>query len=316
MSASTLFAATLAAFFQPPVPSDAPAPQAPAIPPLPRSEVGTSFNTGGFPLGATFAVADADGAIVVDFVAFKTVPQMMTRTVRVAQPDGSTQDRTESYTVMATVMELAKKKLPRNVKIYRNGREISADERRRLQQPTPIFITAIGTPNSPPGQGFEKIFGDALVVYIPYRSPPSPTVPAPASVTPIGEPAPIEREVIDKTNAARKDAGLPALTVDPTLMKAARQHSDNMAKQEKLDHVLDGKGPHDRLVDLGMQPSATGENIAQGQESAVDALSTWMSSEGHKGNILNPQFTHIGVAKADGPGGPYWTQVFVQIVMP
>jgi uncharacterized protein YkwD len=327
MPASTLFAGLVFTFFQPP-PAPAPSPQGPVV--IPNAPVAASFDTGVFPLGATLAVADPNGGIIIDCVVVKTVPQTSTRTVRVPQPDGTSQDRTELYTVMTTVIETFKRKLPADVKIFRHGREISAEERSRLKQPTPIFITAIGTPNAAPGQGFDKIFGDALIAFVPNKGPaPSPvpvpvpapaTMPAPApsapGVTTVGGASTIEREVVDQTNAARKEAGLPPLTIDDTLMKAARQHSENMAKQGKLDHVLDGKGPRERLVDLGLSPSATGENCAQGQTAAADAMASWMSSDGHRGNILNPQFTHIGVAKADGPNGPYWTQIFIRAAMP
>lgn len=322
MYASTLLAALVVTCFQPP-PAPAASPQGPVV--LPNAPVSTSFDTGVFPLGATLAVADVNGGVIIDCVAVKTVPRTATRTVRVSQPDGSMQDRTEVYTVMATLIETFKRKLPADVKIFRHGREISAEERSRLKQPTPIFITAIGTPNAAPGQGFEKIFGEALIAFVPNKGPaPSPVpvpVPAPSTmpatgVTTIGGASAIEREVVDQTNAARKEANLPPLSIDDTLMKAAKQHSENMAKQGKLDHVLDGKGPHERLVDLGLSSVATGENCAQGQATAADAMSTWMSSEGHRGNILNPEFTHIGVAKADGPNGPYWTQIFIRAAMP
>jgi len=141
----------------------------------------------------------------------------------------------------------------------------------------------------------------------------NPPVPSSAPRQDFGDASSAEREVIQKANAERATAGLPPLKVDATLMKAARQHSANMAKQGKLEHVLDNKGPGERLADLGMRPTFTGENCAQGQQTGAEAMLSWMGSEGHRGNILNPAYTHIGVGKADGENGPYWTQVFAQI---
>jgi uncharacterized protein YkwD len=144
----------------------------------------------------------------------------------------------------------------------------------------------------------------------PMPVPPIAIQPAPPTV---GDVSPLEKDVIAKVNEARATAGLPPFQINATLMKAARQHSANMARQGKLEHVLDGKGPHERIAELGLQAGFTGENCAQGQNTAAEAMESWMSSPGHRGNILNPTFTHIGVGKVDGPDGPYWTQVFARI---
>lgn len=120
-----------------------------------------------------------------------------------------------------------------------------------------------------------------------------------------------EQGVLDATNAERKAAGLPALKANPKLFSAARGHSANMAKQGKFDHVLDEKTPADRVKAAGYTFRACGENIAWNSPTPAEALRIWMDSPGHKANILNKDFTEIGVAVAkNDKGEPYWTQVF------
>ena len=281
----------------------------------------SSFGTGAFPLGATMVSADPNGNLSIEAVASETVPHTATRQVQVQDLDGQVQYRTEQYTTTTTVFKVIRRSLPPDARVYRNGRELTFDERRAIRQRTPIFVSMIGSPNTPPGQGYEAVFGNALVAFIPssgigipgMESPPTAPRGGASQVRGVAEASPAEKEVVDKVNEARKAAGLQPLKIDATLVKAARQHTDNMAKAGRLEHVLDGRGPHERLTELGMRATFAGENVGQGQRSGAEAMETWMSSQGHRGNILNPNFTHIGVAKADGTNGPYWTQVFARI---
>jgi len=120
-----------------------------------------------------------------------------------------------------------------------------------------------------------------------------------------------EKEVLELTNAQRKAANLPALQPNEKLLKAARSHSENMAKQQKLAHDLDDKSPFDRVKALGYEFSSCGENVAMGQRTPKEAMESWMKSEGHRANILNSSFAEIGIGQAkDANGQVYWTQVF------
>jgi uncharacterized protein YkwD len=120
-----------------------------------------------------------------------------------------------------------------------------------------------------------------------------------------------EKGVLDLTNAERKAAGLPPLAPNAKLFKAAREHAANMAKQDKLDHVLDEKDLGDRMKAAGYQFLVAGENIAWNQADPKAALQTWMGSEGHRANILNVEYAEIGVAVVKNARGErYWTQVF------
>jgi uncharacterized protein (TIGR03000 family) len=120
-----------------------------------------------------------------------------------------------------------------------------------------------------------------------------------------------EKEVVERTNQERKKAGLPPLQVNAKLSRAAREHSANMARLDRLDHMLEGKGPGERLAAVGYQSFGWGENCAAGQRTPEEALASWMQSPGHRGNILNGNYTEIGVGiAANERGGLYWTQVF------
>lgn len=120
-----------------------------------------------------------------------------------------------------------------------------------------------------------------------------------------------EQEVLDLTNKERKDACLPPVKPNEKLFKAARGHSANMARQDKLDHTLDNKDPGDRLKDAGYDFSSWAENVAKGQRTPAEAIETWIkSTDGHKENILS-KHTEIGIGVArNADGTKYWTQVF------
>lgn len=64
---------------------------------------------------------------------------------------------------------------------------------------------------------------------------------------------------------------------------------------------------------FGIQYTYAGENIAAGQQTPQDVMNSWMNSPGHRSNILNPNYTTIGVGFAKGGAyGTYWTQQFIR----
>lgn len=102
------------------------------------------------------------------------------------------------------------------------------------------------------------------------------------------------------------------MTMAPALRCAARVHSKDMADRNFFDHTNpSGESPFDRMGMAGYNFSTAGENIAAGNPTAAATMDQWMNSDGHCGNIMNPDFTEIGVGYY--PGGQYghlWTQVF------
>jgi uncharacterized protein YkwD len=122
------------------------------------------------------------------------------------------------------------------------------------------------------------------------------------------------QRIIDLTNAQRINAGLAPLAANGQLMQAAAIQSGNMARLGIMDHFLPGTAqPNltDRAAAVGYQYSTLGENIAFNFADADAVVAGWMGSPGHRANILNANFTQIGVSIAlDAKGEPYYTQVF------
>ena len=120
-----------------------------------------------------------------------------------------------------------------------------------------------------------------------------------------------EQQLLELTNAERKKADLQPLAPNPALFKAARDHSANMARQEKMAHELDGKNPYMRIKAAGYRYHYAGENVASGDVDLEDVVKGWMASPPHRKNILSPNFTEIGLGLATSEKREvYYTQVF------
>jgi uncharacterized protein YkwD len=103
---------------------------------------------------------------------------------------------------------------------------------------------------------------------------------------------------------------VPRLSRDERLRVAARLHSKDMAARDFCTHVNpDGVTPSQRMSAAGY-PSPGGENVAMGQSNPHAVMTAWMNSPPHRANILNADFTTLGVGVELGGGGPYWTQNF------
>jgi uncharacterized protein YkwD len=133
----------------------------------------------------------------------------------------------------------------------------------------------------------------------------------------------LETDVLDLVNQYRaqgancgsqgQKAPAPPLSMQANLRCAARVHSEDMDARSFFDHVNpSGEEPWDRFDRAGYTGwNAAGENIAAGSPDAAGTMAQWMGSDGHCANIMNPDFTEIGVGYY--PGGQYghlWTQTF------
>lgn len=122
-----------------------------------------------------------------------------------------------------------------------------------------------------------------------------------------------EQAILELTNSERTKAKLPHFKPDPSLMRMAREHSRSMARLQQLSHTIEGRSFSVRLIDSGYQSRAAGENVAEGQVDAAEAVKDWMNSPGHRTNMMNVQYSHIGVAVAVSKSGRrFYTQVFAQ----
>lgn len=164
---------------------------------------------------------------------------------------------------------------------------------------------------------------------VPPKAPVAPTTkPAPPRPTPTPDPtteAPVETtaapstadrgaaaeaEVLRLVNVERAKVGCVPVRADAQLAALAGAFSTDMAERGFFDHTdPDGDTPWARAEQAGVTGLA-GENIARGQADAAAVMGSWMDSDGHRANILNCDFTALGVGVHFGDGGPWWTQDF------
>ncbi|HBG1792286.1 TPA: sporulation protein [Clostridioides difficile] len=122
-----------------------------------------------------------------------------------------------------------------------------------------------------------------------------------------------QKEVVDLVNIERAKAGLNPLTLDSSISNVATKKSQDMIDNNYFSHNSPTYGsPFDMLKKFGISYKTAGENIAMVQKTPKEVVNAWMNSEGHRKNIMNPNFSKIGVGVAQKSGGSiYWTQIFV-----
>lgn len=117
--------------------------------------------------------------------------------------------------------------------------------------------------------------------------------------------------VVELVNEERAKAGCGPLRVDAKVTKAAQFHADDMAARDYYEHDSpEGESAGDRLDAAGYAWSGWGENIHKGPTDPETAMRDWMESPGHRDNILNCDFEHLGVGVNLAANGPFWVQVF------
>lgn len=127
----------------------------------------------------------------------------------------------------------------------------------------------------------------------------------------------LEDQVVGLINQERINNGLPALAVQSQLTAAARGHSQDMACNGFFSHTgSDGSTARDRIARQGYSASWVGENIYGGTMSSPSVVVTWwMNSAPHRANILNINYTSIGVGYvyvSTAPYQKYWTANFAR----
>ena len=117
-------------------------------------------------------------------------------------------------------------------------------------------------------------------------------------------------QVVTLVNAERAKAGLTALTVDTNVTKAANVRAKEIVSS--FSHTRpNGSSFSTALTESGAKFKGSGENIAWGQTSPEAVMKAWMNSDGHRANILNKNYTSIGIGHyQDASGRDYWTQLF------
>lgn len=117
-------------------------------------------------------------------------------------------------------------------------------------------------------------------------------------------------QVVRLVNEERAKEGLSALVVDAGLEAAGNVRAKEIVSS--FAHTRpDGTGFATAIQEQGVSYRSAGENIAWGQRSPEEVVDAWMNSPGHRANIMNAQFTRIGVGHYENDAGTnYWVQLF------
>jgi uncharacterized protein YkwD len=131
----------------------------------------------------------------------------------------------------------------------------------------------------------------------------------------------LERAIFQYTNEVRRKNGLPSLTWENCLRDVARAHSADMLARHYFSHNSPEGSTPDQRIRAGCRLNNvtwTGENIWMGtnqrgytQQLARHIVDNWMSSPGHRANLLRPQFTDIGIGAASNGREVQVTQAFI-----
>ncbi len=117
----------------------------------------------------------------------------------------------------------------------------------------------------------------------------------------------------DLINRYRAQKGLQPLALNPRLAEAARRHSADLARHDRLAHRgSDGSNPWSRVRKAGYSPRLAAENVGAGQRSLAEVVQGWKRSPGHDRNLLLPDATEMGIALVTDAGtryGTFWTLV-------
>lgn len=124
-------------------------------------------------------------------------------------------------------------------------------------------------------------------------------------------------DFLSATNAARAEAGVAPLTVNPLLDAAAAAKLLDMQQSGYWDHYRpsDHKAPWDFMTEAGYRYSVAGENLARGFRTVQGITTAWLNSPAHRANLLSPKYTDVGFADAevtqpDGSTLLYTVQMF------
>lgn len=110
----------------------------------------------------------------------------------------------------------------------------------------------------------------------------------------------------------RQARGLPAVTIDPTLMAVAERQAKAMASADQLSHNIGGRGLTVRLKAAGFTGLTAAENVGAGYHTLAEAFSGWRDSPSHNKNMLLPKATRLGIAAVRAPRSKYsvyWAMV-------
>lgn len=149
--------------------------------------------------------------------------------------------------------------------------------------------------------------------------PKATATPAPKENTPTPKPKPSgdasssgAETLLNLINEKRAEAGVPALSLNDSMNKAARIRAGELAQKychyrpPTFEEKKENKGTR-ALLDVGLTYTAAAENIAQGQGSVSEVFDDWMNSgKGHKDNMLSTKYSKMGLGYIKANGTTYW----------
>jgi uncharacterized protein YkwD len=98
-------------------------------------------------------------------------------------------------------------------------------------------------------------------------------------------------------NGYRKQNGLKPLSINPQLTAAAKAHSQDLAKWDRISHYgSDGSNPWDRVRRTGYKARLAAENVGTGQVTLKEVFKGWQKSAGHDKNLLLKDAEQMGIA--------------------
>ncbi len=120
----------------------------------------------------------------------------------------------------------------------------------------------------------------------------------------------VASKLLNLVNKARNENGLSSLTLNSSLSNVAQKKAEDMKNNNYFSHTSPTYGsPFDMIKSFGINYKTAGENIAMGQKTAEEVFNAWMNSSGHRANILNKNFTQMGIGYTSG--NTYWSQIFI-----
>jgi uncharacterized protein YkwD len=122
-----------------------------------------------------------------------------------------------------------------------------------------------------------------------------------------------EQRAFDLVNADRKANKLPPLKLNLAVSAVAQRHAqDEISRNFFAHNNPDGQSPFDRMRIAGISYSYAGENLAINQ-NVTAAEQAFMNSPGHRANILNANYTEVGIGVRYSPqGSVYVVQNFIR----
>lgn len=198
---------------------------------------------------------------------------------------------------------LKKAEIVKSPALQKPTKDVSLDLKKTIEKQLPIIEKTL-VPTPTPEKELAPVQEKELAPRtIPVEEP-----------TPTGSVLPFEKEVFNLVNIERSKNDLAALELDIAVTSVARNKSQDMMANNYFAHQSPTYGSAGEMLRrFGIEWSAWGENIAMGQKTPKEVMTAWMNSEGHRANILNPDFTKLGVGYVTNSSGKaYWTQMFIK----